>query len=260
MRVLRVRYQNAAFYAALRDNSVLCLNPQLGLTDPIPLEQITVLPVVAPSKVVCVGLNYKAHAEELGMDVPDEPTYFLKPPSAAIGSGQNIILPEVSQRVDHEAELAIVMGKECRRLRPEQVADSIFGFTCANDVTARDLQKKDGMFGRCKGFDTFLPIGPWIETEVEDPDNLTIRCLRNGEVTQEGNTADMLFSPFELVAHISHVMTLQPGDVILTGTPPGVGPILPGDEIRVEVENMALLINPVRDSLGRSGEGEPPVQ
>ncbi|UZP67312.1 fumarylacetoacetate hydrolase family protein [Desulfovibrio mangrovi] len=260
MRVLRVRYKNSAFYAALREDTVLCLNPQLGFVDPIPLEDVAVLPVVTPSKVVCVGLNYKAHAAELGMPIPDEPVYFLKPPSAVIGSGQPILLPEVSQRVDYEAELAIVIGKESRKLRPDQVPDSIFGFTCANDVTARDLQKKDAMFGRCKGFDTFLPIGPWIETEVKNPDDLTIRCIKNGQVMQEGHTSDMLFSPYSLVMHISHVMTLLPGDVILTGTPPGVGPMHPGDEVRVEVENMALLINPVRDSLGRAGEDEVPVQ
>ncbi len=260
MRVLRVRYQHSSFYAALKDNTVLCLNPQLGLVDPIPLEEITVLPVVAPTKVVCAGLNYKAHAAEIGMPVPDEPVYFLKPPSAIIGSGQPILLPEASTQVDHEAELAIVIGKESRGLRVDQVADSIFGFTCANDVTARDLQKKDSMFGRCKGFDTFLPVGPWIETDVPDPDNLTIRCIKNGEVVQEGHTSDMLFSPYELVAHISHVMTLQPGDLILTGTPPGVGPLHAGDEVRVEVENMALLINPVRDCLERSGGDATPVQ
>lgn len=260
MRVLRVRYKNSAFYAALRENTVLCLNPQLGFVNPIPLEDITVLPVVAPSKIICTGLNYKAHAAEIGMPVPDEPIYFLKPPSAVIGSGQAIILPEASRRVDYEAELAIVVGKECRHLRKDQVRDAIFGFTCANDVTARDLQKKDTMFGRCKGFDTFLPIGPWIETDVPDPDDLTIRLIKNGEVMQEGHTSDMLFSPFDLMIHISHVMTLQPGDVILTGTPPGVGPMLPGDEVRVEVENMGLLINPVRDHLGRSAEDEIPVQ
>lgn len=257
MRVLRVRYKGAAFYAALTDNTVRCLNPQLGLQDPIPLEEIAVLPVVAPSKVVCVGLNYRAHAAELGMPVPDEPAYFLKPPSAIIGSGQPILLPESSSRVDYEAELAIVIGRECRRLHRDDVREHIFGFTCANDVTARDLQKKDMMFGRCKGFDTFLPIGPWIETDVPDPDNLTIRLIKNGEVMQEGSTADMLFSPFDLVADLSHIMTLLPGDVVLTGTPPGVGPMLPGDEVRVEVENMGLLINPVRDSLG--GEGAPPL-
>ncbi|GFM32934.1 fumarylacetoacetate hydrolase family protein [Desulfovibrio subterraneus] len=260
MRVLRVRYNNTAFYAALREDTVLCLNPQLGLVDPIPLEDVSILPVVTPSKIVCVGLNYRAHAAELGMPVSDEPVYFLKPPSAVIGSGQPILLPEISKQVDYEAELAIVIGKECRRLRHDQVPDSIFGFTCANDVTARDLQKNDPWFGRCKGFDTFLPIGPWIETDVKNPDDLTIRCIKNGQVMQEGHTSDMLFSPYDLVVHISQVMTLLPGDVILTGTPPGIGPMQPGDEIRVEVENMGLLINPVRDSMGRTGEDEVPLQ
>ncbi len=245
MRVLRVRYKNTSFYAMLTGDSVQCLNPALGFADPIPLADILVLPVAAPSKVVCVGLNYREHAAELNMPVPDAPSFFLKPPSAIIGTGQAISLPAVSQRVDYEAELAIVMGKTAHCLRPEDVAEHIFGFTCANDVTARDLQTQGVMFGYCKGFDTFLPLGPWIETDVPNPDALALRLIQNGEVRQEANTADMIFSPYELVERISHVMTLLPGDVILTGTPPGVGPMAAGDDIRVEVENVALLINSV---------------
>jgi 2-keto-4-pentenoate hydratase/2-oxohepta-3-ene-1,7-dioic acid hydratase in catechol pathway len=264
MRVLRVRYNGHSFYGRLDGNHVHCLNPQLGLNDPIALEDIAVLPVVTPSKIVCVGMNFRDHAEEIGFPVPEEPVFFLKPSSAVIGSGQPVVLPAESGRVEHEAELGVVIGRAARNITPEDVPAHVFGYTCANDVTARDLQSRDGLFGRCKGFDTFAPVGPWIETEVPDLSSLGIRAMVNGELRQQGSTADMLFSPHEIVAAVSRVMTLLPGDLILTGTPAGVGPLEDGDEVRVEIDGVGLLINPVlREPSGSGQEGpesEPPVQ
>lgn len=245
MRVVRVRHQGRIFYAMLEGSHVRSLNKESGSNDPLPLDQVVILPPVAPSKIVCAALNYHAHAREMGKEAPDEPVLFLKPPSAVIGAWQPILLPEQSTRVDFEGELAVVIGKSCRCIGVDEAPEHIFGYTCANDVTARDLQAKDGLYGRAKGFDTFSPIGPWIETEVADPGDLTVTTRLNGEVRQEGSTADMIFSAWELVSFASGVMTLLPGDVILTGTPPGIGPMAPGDEVQVEISGVALLINSV---------------
>lgn len=250
MRIIRVQHKGAIFYAALQDNNaVLCLHRQLGFNDPIPLSEVSILPLVVPSKVICVGLNYRDHAAELDYSVPDKPCFFLKPPSSVIGNGQPIVVPTGVGRIDHEAELAIIMGQTCHDLNPEIAAQSIFGYTCANDVTARDLQKGDPLLGHSKAYDTFCPIGPWIETEVENVDDLAIRCVVNGEVRQAGSTADMLFSPLELVCFLSKVMTLLPGDVILTGTPSGVSGIVPGDMVQVEIDTVGVLFNPVEGAL-----------
>lgn len=245
MRVLRVIYNGHTFYASLQEDQLYCLNKNLGLNEPIPLANVSVVPPVMPTKIVCVGMNYHDHAAELGKEAPDEPLIFLKPPSAVIGTGQAIVLPAVSQQVDYEAELAMVIGKSCKDVAPRDVPGHVFGYTCANDVTARDLQQKDTLFARAKGFDTFCPVGPWIETEVEDPANLSIRARIGDRVVQEGNTSDMITKPFELISYISSVMTLLPGDVVLTGTPAGIGPLAAGDEIRVEIDNVGVLINTV---------------
>lgn len=245
MRIIRVGYKNMSFYAQLLDDGVLCLDRTKGLNEPLPLNEVRILQLAVPSKVVCLGLNYRPHIEEMGHETPDEPILFLKPPSAVIGHGQPIRMPAMSERVDYEGELAVVMGKPCSHVAPGDVAPHIFGYTCANDVTARDLQRKDGQFTRGKGFDTFAPIGPWIETDVPDPGDLTLRTLVNGEVRQEANTGTMIFPVPEIVSFISRVMTLMPGDVILTGTPEGVGPLAPGDEVCVEIEGVGYLSNPV---------------
>ena len=245
MRVVRVQYSGKTFYATLEPDHVVCLNKDMGLNEPIPLDQVVLLPPVAPSKIVCAALNYHAHAEEMGKSVPDEPVLFFKPPTSIIGAWQTIVLPPQSARVDYEGELAVVVGKPCRRISPAQASGFIFGYTCANDVTARDLQAKDGLYGRAKGFDTFCPIGPWIETEVPAPSELTLITRVNGEMRQNGGTRDMIFSAWELLSFASSVMTLLPGDVILTGTPPGIGPLRPGDEVQVEISDVALLTNTV---------------
>ena len=195
-----------------------------------------------PSKIVAVGLNYKAHAEEMGKPLPEEPLLFMKPSTAVIANKMRIFLPEMSERVDYEGELAVVIGRKCRKVTPEEAPDYILGYSCFNDVTARDLQQKDGQYTRAKSFDTFAPYGPWISTSV-DPLDLRITTRVNGEVRQEGKTSDMIFSPFELVSFISQIMTLLPGDVIVTGTPPGVGPLNDGDRVEIEIEGIGTLIN-----------------
>jgi 2-keto-4-pentenoate hydratase/2-oxohepta-3-ene-1,7-dioic acid hydratase in catechol pathway len=200
--------------------------------------------VVAPSKIVCIGRNYAAHAKELGNEAPSEPILFLKPPSAVLPPGGTIIRPPQSQRVDFEGELAIVISRRARSIPRAQWRDFVLGFTCANDVTARDLQKKDVQFTRGKSFDTFCPIGPEIETDL-DPSALSIVTRVNGEVKQNGNTRDMIFKPDFLIEFITSVMTLCPGDVILTGTPSGVGPLSAGDDVEVEIEGIGTLRNHV---------------
>ncbi len=205
---------------------------------------VRLLPPCTPTKIVAVGLNYRDHARELGMELPDEPLIFLKPPSSVIGPEDTIKLPPMSNQVDYEAELAVVMGRRCKDVGPEEAVHYILGYTCLNDVTARDLQKKDVQFTRSKSFDTFCPLGPWIVTEL-DPCNLRIRSRLNGETRQDSNTNQLIYNPYELVSFISTIMTLEPGDVIATGTPVGVGKMSPGDEIVVSIENIGDLKNNV---------------
>ncbi len=199
---------------------------------------------VTPTKIVCVGRNYAEHAKELGNEAPPEPIIFMKPPSALLDPGGTIVRPAASQLVHHEGELAIVIGREAKNVQASDWRDYVLGFSCANDVTARDLQKKDGQFTRGKGFDTFCPIGPCIETEL-DVSNLRVTTRVNGEVRQDGSTSQMIFSCAFLVEFISAIMTLMPGDVILTGTPAGVGPLNSGDAVEVEIEGIGVLRNVV---------------
>ena len=208
------------------------------------LEEVKLLAPSVPSKIVAVALNYKEHAKEMGKPLPEEPLIFIKPSTAVINPFEEIKLPDMSQRVDYEGELAVVIGRAAKDITPEEAANYILGYTCFNDVTARDLQKKDGLFARAKGFDTFAPFGPWIETDI-NPLNLKITTRLNGSVVQEGLTSDMIFNVFELVSFISKVMTLLPGDVIATGTPPGVGPLSPQDVVEVEIEGIGTLKNTV---------------
>jgi 2-keto-4-pentenoate hydratase/2-oxohepta-3-ene-1,7-dioic acid hydratase in catechol pathway len=208
------------------------------------LSDVTLLPPVQPSKIVCVGRNYAAHAAEHGSDVPDEPLIFLKPPSAIIAHEQPVILPKLSQRVEHEAELAVVIGKRARKIDPAEAFDHVLGYTCANDVTARDLQFSDGQWSRAKGFDTFGPLGPWIVTGLNISD-LRVACKVNGDVRQEATTADMVFDVPTLIAYVTAAMTLEPGDLLLTGTPSGVSPLAAGDVVEVEIEGIGTLRNPV---------------
>lgn len=210
----------------------------------IPLENVRILAPVQPSKIICVGRNYAAHAKEHQADVPEYPMIFMKPPTSVIGNGDIIILPPQSQQVEHEAELAIVIGKTGKWIPADQAATVILGYSIANDISARDLQKRDGQWTRSKSFDTFCPLGPWIETDF-DPSDVMISCHVNGEMRQMASTRDMVFGVNQLVAFISSIMTLLPGDVILTGTPAGVGPLFPGDIVKVTIEGLGTLQNSV---------------
>lgn len=210
--------------------------------DPADLKVLT--PVI-PGKIVAVGLNYKRHSAEMKMSLPEEPLLFLKPPSASLASGENIVYPGMAGQVDYEAELAVVIGRTARNVTPENAADFILGYTAFNDVTARDLQSRDGQWTRAKGFDTFAPFGPYIQTEMSEPGNVSVRAVLNGEIRQNSNTSDMIFPIPYLVSFISRVMTLYPGDLIATGTPEGIGPMKRGDEIRIEIGGLDPLVNRV---------------
>ncbi len=209
------------------------------------LAGLALLAPTRPSKMLCVGLNYRDHAAEMGKPIPDEPVLFMKPTSALAGPGQPIVYPKGVGRVDYEAELAVVVGRRCRGVPIEEAGECILGYTCFNDVTARDLQAKDGQWTRAKGFDTFGVVGPWIETDPGDVDHLAVMCRVNGRVRQQSNTDQLIFNSRHLVAWASRIMTLEPGDVIATGTPAGIGPLQPGDEVQVEIEGIGVLTNPV---------------
>lgn len=214
------------------------------------IDRIKLLPPVMPSKIVCVGRNFIDHAREQGVEVPEIPLIFLKPPSAIIASGETILLPPQSQQVEHEAELAVVIGRTARWVNVEQAMNHVWGYTVANDITARDLQRRDGQWTRGKGFDTFCPIGPCVETNF-DPSDAVITCRVNQELRQMASTREMVFTIPQLIAFISSIMTLEPGDLILTGTPSGIGQISDGDIVEVSIEGIGTLVNPVR--LGTSG-------
>jgi len=209
------------------------------------IEEIEFLTPCIPSKIICVGLNYRSHAEEMKMPLPEEPIIFLKPPSSVLAHNSVIIMPEMSEQVDYEAELGLVIGKRGKNIRPEEAYDYILGATCFNDVTARDLQKKDGQWTRAKSFDTFAPFGPCIATGV-NYDNLDIELVLNGETKQKSNTSDFIFNVGRLISFISSIMELMPGDVIATGTPSGVGKLNKGDIVEVKIEDVGILKNYVR--------------
>jgi 2-keto-4-pentenoate hydratase/2-oxohepta-3-ene-1,7-dioic acid hydratase in catechol pathway len=249
-KLIRYKLDQAVAYGLVIDQRVHSLasgpwpHPEIGPAI-ASLDQVQLLAPCEPGKIVAVGLNYAAHAAEHGSDMPAEPLIFLKPPTTVIGPGDLIVYPiHLSQRVDHEAELAVVMGRRACRVPRDKALSFVAGYTCSNDVTARDLQKRDGQWTRAKGFDTFCPVGPWVVAGL-DVSDLAIRCKVNGKLRQEARTGDMIFSVGELIAHISAVMTLEAGDLILTGTPAGVGPLLPGDRVSVEIEGIGVLENEV---------------
>jgi 2-keto-4-pentenoate hydratase/2-oxohepta-3-ene-1,7-dioic acid hydratase in catechol pathway len=206
----------------------------------VPFRETDLRAPVEPFKILCIGRNYVAHAKELGNEVPKEPLLFLKPKTAIIGHGGVVELPPESAKVEHEAELGVVIGKTARRVSKERALDYVFGYTCVCDVTARDLQRSDGQWSRAKGFDTFCPCGPWIETEA-DPRGLRVRCIVNGTTKQDGSTSQMVFDVAALIEYASRAMTLEPGDLLVTGTPEGVGPIASGDTLTVDIERIGAL-------------------
>jgi 2-keto-4-pentenoate hydratase/2-oxohepta-3-ene-1,7-dioic acid hydratase in catechol pathway len=214
----------------------------------IALADVRLVAPILPSKVIAVGRNYRDHAREMGNEVPASPMIFLKPSTAVVGPGEPIRLPWQSEQVEHEAELAVVIGRLCRDVPAERAAEVIWGYTCANDVTARDLQRTDGQWGRAKGFDSFCPLGPWVMTDF-NPQEASIDCRVNGELRQHGDLGDMVFDVPALIEAVSSVMTLLPGDVILTGTPAGVGPLHAGDSVTITIEGLGSLTNQVVDGV-----------
>lgn len=235
-----------AFHLSRARASSLVPDPAGFDFEPMPLSTAQLLPPVTPTKIICVGRNYRDHARELGNEVPAEPLLFFKPPSSLLDPGGVIVPPPASARVDYEGELALVIRRRMTKLSPDaNWRDYIRGYTLANDVTARDLQKKDGQWTRAKGFDTFCPVGPWVSDEIDPAAGLTLETRVNGELRQHGSTADFIFSIPELLAYISAAITLEPGDLVLTGTPAGVGPLASGDRVDVSVAGLGVLSNPV---------------
>ncbi len=252
MKIARFSHDGKIDYGIVNDDALVVLagDPMFAGFDTtgerVPLGKVGALlaPVIPRSKVVAVGKNYREHAAEMGGDAPEEPLLFLKPNTSVIGLGDPIVVPPQSERVDFEGELAVVIGSIARNVSEADAAGHIFGYTVANDVTARDLQQKDGQWTRAKGFDTFCPLGPVIETEL--PAGAVLRTRLNGELKQEAPISDMVHDIPSIIAYASSVFTLLPGDVILTGTPSGVGPMKPGDTVEVEVDGVGSLVNPVR--------------
>lgn len=255
MRYCRFETNAGYQYGTIEGDRIVCLMPppeeDLRCTlatafSPLPLGNARLLAPVVPGKIVCVGRNYRAHAAELGNEVPQEPLLFLKPPSAIIANGAAIVYPAISERVDYEGELGIVIGKPCSRLsQGAEVREYIRGYTIVNDVTARDLQKKDSHFTRAKGFDTFCPVGPVVSDEIDPFGGVDLTTRLNGELKQQGNTRDFIFSIDVMLRYITAVMTLYPGDLIATGTPAGVSPMKPGDVVEVSIAGLGSLRNPV---------------
>ncbi|WAM32216.1 fumarylacetoacetate hydrolase family protein [Caldicellulosiruptor naganoensis] len=246
MKLGRFFYANKTFFGLVEDDMVRVvksIDPLTVSNETYPKEALKILSPVKPSKVICVGLNYKDHANELKLEIPQTPVLFLKPSTCVIGHMENIIYPEhMSKQVDYEGELAIVIKKECRNVTPDKAKKYILGYTCANDVTARDLQPKNGQWTVAKSFDTFLPLGPIVTDEI-DPNNSNIKTYLNGQVVQSSNTNNFIFPVETLVSYISSIMTLKPFDVIITGTPSGIGPMKQGDVVEVEIEGIGRLTN-----------------
>lgn len=251
MRLVRYAWQGRIEFGELRGDQVCpwtgtpwAGGAVAGTRPPIAVGAVTLLAPCEPTKIIGIGRNYAEHAAEHAAAVPTAPLIFLKAPSSLLGPGQAIVLTPLSQQVEHEAELAVVIGRRCHHVALEDVAAVVVGYTCANDVTARDLQRQDGQWARGKSFDTFCPLGPWIETDL-DVTALEVTCHVAGQLRQRGSTADMVFAVAYLVSYVSRMMTLEPGDVILTGTPAGVGPLHPGDTVVVRVAGIGELHNPV---------------
>lgn len=247
MKFVRFRKDNSCSYGLLEDDKVKKIEGDIFKDYEITsccydITDVEILIPCQPSKIVCVGLNYKTHVQEVNKALPEEPVIFLKPPSAALPHKGKIVKPAISSRVDYEGEVGLVIGKPAKNIRPEEAYSYILGATCFNDVTARDLQSKDGQWTRSKSFDTFAPFGPCIATDL-NYDNLSIELLLNGEVKQKSNTSDLIFNVGQLVSFISQVMVLMPGDVIATGTPSGIGPMSSGDTVQVKVEGVGVLEN-----------------
>jgi 2-keto-4-pentenoate hydratase/2-oxohepta-3-ene-1,7-dioic acid hydratase in catechol pathway len=250
MKIYRYLYRNKAHWGALKEDILFELRGSVfgrfkTKEEGIPISEVTLLPPAEPTKIVAVGANYKNHAREMGRPIPEEPMIFLKPPSAVVGPNDIIIYPKMAKRVDYEGELALVIKKEAKLLSAnDKIEDYILGYTCFNDVTARDLQQKDGQFTRAKSFDTFAAVGPCIATDV-DPSQMRLKTFLNGKLRQSSSLNNLIFSVPFLVRFISRIMTLIAGDIITTGTPAGTGPMSPGDRVDVQIEGIGTLSNTV---------------
>jgi len=249
MKFARILFQDKILFAVVEGDKARPIEgtvfDEFALTDEVyPLSSVRLVAPSEPSKVVCVGLNYAEHARESNMPVPDEPILFIKPSTSVIGPGEAIIYPEMTKRLDYEAELGVVIRKEMKDVAPVKVRNYLLGYTCLNDVTGRDLQKKDGQWTRSKSFDTFCPIGPWVVDDI-DPNNAEIELYLNGQRRQASNTKEFVFKIEDLLSFISGVMTLLPGDVVATGTPSGIGPMKKGDQVEVRIQGIGGLKNHV---------------
>lgn len=247
MKIIRFWDGNKVSYGSLENDMVRLIEGDLYseytfTNKSLAFNEVQLLAPCEPTKIICIGLNYYDHAKEMNLPIPKEPIVFLKPPSSVTGPGTNIVYPPQCTRLDYEAELAIVIGSVTKNIEPEDALDSILGYTCSNDVTARNLQPKNGQWTVSKSFDTFCPMGPYIVTNIS-AENLNIKLMINGEIKQNSNTSQMIFSIPFLISYLSKIMTIFPGDVIITGTPPGVGPMEPGDTVTVEIENIGRLTN-----------------
>lgn len=252
MKIARFSIDGKEKYGIVNGNTIQAIEDGLfrsiNTTDQyFKLKDVTLLSPCKPTKIVAMGLNYHQHAAELGMAIPQSPLTFMKPSTAVIGTGENIVYPASSHQVDYEGELAVVIKKAAWRVSIEDAPKYILGYTCFNDVTARDLQAQDSQWTRAKGFNTFAAVGPWIETEL-DPSDITVETYLNGKRKQRGSTSDLIYSVAEIINFISHVMTLLPGDIIATGTPSGVGPMYPGDVVEVRIKSIGTLKNTVTDN------------
>lgn len=250
MKIVRIRSGDDISYGVADAEGVLIYNGSPFVAwEPtevvVPWPSVSLLAPVIPTKVMCVGKNYEDHASEMGGDVPEAPLIFMKPATSVVGPNANVVHPPQSHEVHHEAELAVVISKPARNIKAEDASQYIFGYTAGNDVTARDLQRTDGQWTRAKGFDTFCPLGPAIETELDPLERLAVICRVNGDVRQAGFTSDMVFGVAEIMEYVTAFTTLLPGDVIMTGTPSGVGKVEPGDLMEIEVDGIGTLVNRV---------------
>ena len=252
MRIIRVRHKDKTFYASLGDGVVISMGRDAS-PEPIPLQDVVLMPLLMPSKVIGVGYNFRERAEARGMEPPDRPVFFFRPPTSLHPNGRPLLLPPRTRSASAEAELAVVIGQVCYRVDPDNAARHIFGYTCANDVRIGD-GAGDPFHVAGKSFNATCPIGPWLETQPPAMDEMPIRCLVNGAVVQEGMGSDMLFDPPTVISYLSHIMTLNPGDVIMLGAPAGTAELGPGDSVQVEIPGVGVLFNAVE------GDEEPPVQ
>ena len=254
MRIIRVRHRGQTFYASLGDGVVISLDRETG-AETIPLAEVALMPLVAPSKIISIGFNFDGQAASFGIEQPEHPLFFLRPTTSLTGNGRPVVMPHGMGRMCAEAELALVIGQSCSQVSPDSALRHVFGYTCANDLSVGD-ERTDPFLTRSKSFNGTCPVGPWLETQMPDLRGTPVRCLINGEMQQEASLGDMLFSPAEILSYLSQIMTLNPGDIILTGAPSGFAEVHPGDTVQVEIPGVGVLFNAIESKNGTT----PPVQ